>query len=113
MAFDPTFEDTELLAAAAGSNHLWSLLLRSAISGGPARLIASTPPVADAVKSIHGAFPESGASDDPANGEWCTDSRWIRCTNLKPGNASEPRVEYNGLDFMSLEILMRTQGVLP
>ena len=47
------------------------------------------------------------------SGDWCKDSRWIRSTDLT-ASADEiaSKEEYNGLDFLSLEVLMRLAGIL-
>ena len=112
MAFEPEVNDAELLAAAQGSNHFYSVLLRAAVLGGPSQGLVMVSPVADALRASHSSYPAGGSTDNPASGEWCTTNRWERCTNLEPGAPDAPREENNGLDFMSLEVLMRPQGVL-
>jgi hypothetical protein len=112
MAFEPGVNDAELLAAAQASNHLYSILLRSAVLGGASQDIVMVPPVNDALKASHSSYPAGGSTDDAACGEWVTANRWEWCTGLVPGEPSGAREQHNGLDFMSLEVLMRTQGVL-
>ena len=36
------------------------------------------------------------------------ESRWIHCTDLTRGHGTD---QYNGLDFLSMEVLMRLAGV--
>jgi hypothetical protein len=61
----------------------------------------------DDLTRLHQACPEEGPGDRCPSAQWVKDNRWVRCTDLKraPGTDS-----YNGLDFLSLEVLLRLAG---
>ncbi len=109
MAFEPSVDDLEMLAAAKGSNHLWSMLLRAAVLRNNVNAIISDHVIANELKQIHAECPEDGPKSG-GTGQWVKDNRWIRCTDLS--NAGDSGKAYNGLDFLSMEVLMRIAGIL-
>ena len=69
---------------------------------------AGLPPgVLDELIRLHRECPADGPGDQSTSGNWCKDSRWVRCTDLTRINGNNA---YNGLDFLSLEILLRLAG---
>lgn len=56
---------------------------------------------------LHHECPVGGPSDRPPSTDWCKDNHWVRCTDLTRGNGNNA---YNGLDFLSLEVLLRLAG---
>lgn len=63
--------------------------------------------VLDQLVSLHKQCPLTGPQDKSASPEWVKDNRWVRCTDLR---ASSGDSRYNGLDFLSLEVLLRLAG---
>ena len=56
---------------------------------------------------LHHSCPPDGPSDRSTSHDWCKDNRWVRCTDLTRGTGNSA---YNGLDFLSLEVLLRLAG---
>jgi hypothetical protein len=56
---------------------------------------------------MHRACPAAGPSDQSPSTDWCKSNRWERCTDLKRTAGTD---RYNGLDFLSMEVLMRLAG---
>lgn len=108
MAFEPAVNELEMLAAAKSSNHLWSMLLRAAVLKSDISGIITDSVVKGELKQIHAECPEYGPKSG-GSGQWVKDNRWIRCTDLE--NTGTPGKSFNGLDFLSLEVLMRVTGV--
>jgi len=63
--------------------------------------------VLDELIRLHKSCPEEGPGDRCPSADWVKDSRWIRCTDLTRGKGDRL---FNGLDFLSLEILMHLAG---
>jgi hypothetical protein len=76
----------------------------SAIVGARSGLLSG---VHDELLRLHRECPDDGPSDQSPSGDWCKDNRWVRCTDLTRSNGNNV---YNGLDFLSLEILLRLAG---
>ena len=105
LAFDSGVRaDIEMLPVAQSSQHLWSALLREAVFGDVSNdeLKSWTKVELDSLPSD--LFPTS-KSPKP----WAKTNRWERCTDLEPNpNALEA---YNGLDYLSLELLAKANGL--
>lgn len=65
--------------------------------------------VADDLVRLHRLCPPDGPSAKSPSPEWARDNRWERCMD-KPSSPGEDR-RYNGLDFLSMEVLMRLTGL--
>lgn len=102
MAFEPKVPKPVVEHLGRASNHTLALLLRSIAQSEPLGS-ASEMSIAD-----HDAAPLDGPSEDPAKGRWSKSNTWIRCTEPAADAASATR--YNGLDFLSLECMMRMAG---
>jgi hypothetical protein len=63
--------------------------------------------VIDDLVRLHRDCPADGPSDRSASRDWCKSNRWERCTDLTPHSGTDC---YNGLDFLSLEVLLRLAG---
>jgi hypothetical protein len=71
----------------------------------PRRLV--TAAVADQLRRLHRECPAEGPNAHaPLN--WAVTNHWERCTGLERGNGNN---RYNGLDFLSMEVLMRLAGL--
>jgi DnaJ-class molecular chaperone len=64
------------------------------------------PLLADLVR-LHRECPADGPGDHSPARNWCKDNRWVRCTDLTRGSGDN---HYNGIDFLSLEVLLRLAG---
>jgi hypothetical protein len=113
LAFEGSVPDSGLLAAAKDSNHPWSVVLRAArvateTSGeaNASKLISAG--VVDQLVRLHRSCPVDGPSKQSPSIDWCKCNRWERCTDLNRDSGTE---RYNGLDFLSMEVLMRLAGV--
>ena len=107
MAFEPAMNGIAgVLPATIASNHAWASILRSHAVGD----IPFTT-VAGRVDADLKAIPATGGPDNLAGGQWVKDNRWVRCTDLTPDGGGP--LEYNGLDFLSLEILSRLSQAAP
>jgi hypothetical protein len=88
-----------------GYGHIWAKLLRARVEDNS---------VANAVidqtnrwHDLHDLAPQTGPVGDPSgNPVWFKDNRWIRCADTNAGGAGDI---YNGLDFLSLDVLMHLQ----
>jgi hypothetical protein len=60
------------------------------------------------LERLHRECPISGPSDRSPSVNWCKDNRWVRCTELT--RAANGTQSYNGLDFLSMEVLIRLAG---
>jgi len=56
---------------------------------------------------LHKECPADGPGDHSASRNWCKDNRWVRCTDL---TRSKGDSHYDGIDFLSLEVLLRLAG---
>jgi hypothetical protein len=119
MAHELLIDTSSLYVAAEASNHPWSIALRAAKMGSslpthlgklPAEVVMA--PIAPQLARIHHECPAQGPSDNSPTWEWVKDNRWERCTDLlqTPHVRPSTAYNYNGLDFLSLEVLMRLNG---
>lgn len=56
---------------------------------------------------LHRECPLDGPSVQAKPPDWCKSNRWERCTDLARDSGTE---RYNGLDFLSMEVLLRLAG---
>jgi hypothetical protein len=108
MAFDninPVVSVGMLRPAALSNNNPWASLLSSAVSGVPVDPTTS----AQALSAWREVTNGKGLPSDNGPGSWVTANRWINATNINRTNGSK---DYNGLDFLSLEGLLRVTHVL-
>jgi len=120
MAHETSLLDTpKLWIAARESNHPWSIALRAArmetlLPGMAGRLVgdSTVAPAFSQLVQAHRSCPPDGPSDDSPAYEWSMSNRWERCTDViqSPQVRSNAGNQYNGLDFLSLEVLMRISG---
>ncbi len=81
--------------------------------GGRGALAAAARPhgallaVMDQLVRLHRAAPADGPGARSPSIEWARDNRWVRCTDR---NRPAGTARYNGLDFLSLEVLIRLAG---
>lgn len=82
--------------------HIWAKLLRALVQG--------TPVVDEVIvqaNNWHDAAPPGGpVGDRTGNPVWFKDNRWIRCRDTN----DDPGWIYNGLDFLSFDILTHLQS---
>lgn len=95
---------SEFLPIAMSSDHIWSALLRALAMGDVPSTLISTP-----TREALQAMPDDRGPDNRNTKPWTRSNRWERCTDLEPSGGS-PLV-YNGLDYMSLEVLAKLNGI--
>ncbi|HBP18284.1 MAG TPA: hypothetical protein DEA08_10895 [Planctomycetes bacterium] len=108
MAFEPQIGTRAARRACDASRHPFALLLRAQVLGGADRREVARPDFADSARAMHAACPPEGPSAS-APQVWFKDNRWVRCLDPR-GGASQ--AEYNGLDFLAFEVLLRLNGLL-
>jgi hypothetical protein len=111
MAFDPDpriaglVYDLAMNTADPQARDVWAVLLQSTIQ--PSRGVP--PEVATTARSYLAAMPQTGpAGAGGAPAGWNTKDRW---ETGAVADGSSPDTHFNGLDFLSLETMMRTLGV--
>jgi hypothetical protein len=111
MAFEPKVDDVDFLRTTRASSHPFAALLRAEVETSrgrnEARLLVGRPGHAREARALHAACPPEGPHSAAAT-QWFKDSRWIRSTDLTKGSAGKL---YNGLDFLSYEVLLRATGL--
>jgi hypothetical protein len=119
LAHELEIDPPNLLIAAESSNHPWSMALRAAKIGSVLPTLFGKPfvatvmgPATPQLVRLHHECPAQGPSDNSPAWDWVEDNRWERCTDLlkTPHVRSSAGNHYNGLDFLSLEILLRLSG---
>jgi len=105
LAFEPTVNGPlEVFPAAIQSDHVWSALLRNQVIGDiPAQLTASK------AHQDRAAIPNVDGPTNIGTGSWVRPNRWERCTDLTPDGGGS--FAYSGIDYLSLEVLMRLNGI--
>lgn len=111
MAFEPKVDDADFLRTTRASSHPFAALLRAEVETSRgrtrSRLLVGRPAHAREARALHAACPPEGPHSGAAE-QWFKDSRWIRSTDLTKG---DPGKLYNGLDFLSYEVLLRANGL--
>jgi len=107
FAFDPKLSVVEMIPAAIQSNHVWSLLLRGQMVGDVPKEAVS----ALARQSL-GSLKAGTAPSNLLRNEWDRSNRWELSTAIGHPDKGGPYV-YNGLDYLSLEVLTRLNGIVP
>lgn len=103
MALEPAVASGELLPAANASSHPWSVALRAAARKDAKILV----PLVPTLVKLHKECPSAGPNDKASSINWVKPNRWVHCTDLKRSGGTK---RYNGLDFLSLEVLLRIAG---
>jgi len=106
MCFESAINEPAFVVGATQSfmcNNPWAVALRAVVLARP-QLMA---PVVPALQQLHQSCPPQGPSTRSLTVDWATRSRWIEAARLKRGAGN---TVYNGLDFLTLEVLLRLGG---
>jgi hypothetical protein len=94
-------------AMAMGSNNVWAALIQSAVQG-----LVVSPDVAEEGQLLQSQAPPTGPAYGGPNG-WSSKDRWETGGTNEYTVAPTDGTRYNGIDFLSLETLLRSDGVEP